>query len=64
MLATPGNMTHFATHEHKAARFCIRLSMRKIAAFLRMQHNATAHMKVAASVEEYIEERINNGQRN
>lgn len=64
MLATPGNMTHFATHEHKAARFCIRLSMRKIAAFLRMQHNANDHLKVAYSVEEYIEERFNNGQRN
>jgi len=58
VIATPGNMTHFAAHEHKAARFCIRLSMRKIAAFLRMQHNATAHMKVAASVEEYMQERL------
>lgn len=64
MLATPGNMTHFATHEHKAARFCVRLSMRKIAAFLRMSKSANDHLKVAYSVEEYIEERINNGQRN
>lgn len=63
MIATPGNMTHFATHEHKAARFCIRLSMRKIAAFLRMSKSANEHETIAASVEEYIQERIHNVRR-
>lgn len=55
MIATPGTLRQFAAHAHKQERFCWRMSMQRIAAFVRFSKHAIEHQKTAESIKDFIE---------
>lgn len=63
MIATPGNMHQFASHERKEVRFCWRQARKRIAAFLRFSKSANEHQQIADSVEEFLTGEYHNAHR-
>lgn len=55
MIATPGSLRQFAAYEHKQERFCWRMSVKRIAAFVRFSKNAIEHERAASSIKDFIE---------